>query len=36
MAYINKAEINADILININLIEKLKIKYSSDAFITKY
>ena len=34
MAYITKAESNADKLVNINLVEKLKIKPASDAFIT--
>ena len=34
MAYITKAESNADKLVNINLVEKLKIKPASDAFLT--
>ena len=33
-AYIQKADNNADKLVNINLIEKLKIKPASDAFVT--
>ena len=33
-AYIAKAESNADKLVNINLIEKLRIKPASDAFVT--
>ena len=33
-AYITKAESNADKLVNINLVEKLKIKPASDAFLT--
>ena len=33
-AYIAKAESNADKLVNINLVEKLRIKPVSDAFIT--
>ena len=32
--YISKAENNADKLVNINLIEKLRIKPASDAFLT--
>ena len=33
-AYIQKAESNVDKLVNINLVEKLKIKPASDAFLT--
>ena len=33
-AYIAKAESNADKLVNINLVEKLRIKPASDAFVT--
>ena len=33
-AYIQKAESNIDKLVNINLVEKLKIKPASDAFLT--
>ena len=33
-AYIEKADNNADRLVNINLVEKLKIKPASDAFLT--
>ena len=33
-AYISKAENNADKLVNVNLIEKLRIKPASDAFLT--
>ena len=33
-AYISKAESNADKLVNINLVEKLRIKPASDAFVT--
>jgi hypothetical protein len=33
-AYIQKAENNVDRLVNINLVEKLKIKPASDAFLT--
>ena len=33
-AYITKAESNADKLVNVNLIEKLRIKPASDAFLT--
>ena len=33
-AYIQKAENNVDKLVNINLVEKLKIKPASDAFLT--
>ena len=32
-AYVEKADNNVDKLVNINLIEKLKIKHSSDAFL---
>ena len=32
-AYINKADSNADKLVNVNLIEKLKVKPAADAFI---
>ena len=33
-AYVSKAESNADKLVNINLVEKLRIKPASDAFVT--
>lgn len=33
-AYINKADSNADKLVNVNLIEKLKVKPAAEAFIT--
>ena len=33
-AYIAKAESNADKLVNVNLVEKLRIKPASDAFVT--
>ena len=32
-AYVEKADNNVDKLVNINLIEKLKIKPTSDAFL---
>ena len=32
-SYVEKADNNVDKLVNINLIEKLKIKHSSDAFL---
>ena len=34
VAYVNKADTNVDKLVNVNLIEKLKVKNSSDVLVT--